>query len=84
MPRYFFHIEKPDWSIDDTGTELADEQAARVAAWRHLGEILKDEAGAVSSHGALRLRVTDMFQRQVIAITASVETAGHSSPSDVE
>ena len=75
MPRYFFNIEKRHWSIDDTGTALPDEQTAREAAWRHLGEILKDEAGDVSAYGALRLSVTDTLQRPVIVLSASVETA---------
>jgi hypothetical protein len=42
MPRYFIHVHDGTSMIDDEGTELPDLTAARLAAVRLSGELLRD------------------------------------------
>ena len=44
MPCYFFHIYDGISALDDTGTELPDIAAARTAALRMSGEIIKQDS----------------------------------------
>ncbi|MBW8813452.1 MAG: hypothetical protein JF588_08505 [Caulobacterales bacterium] len=44
MPRFFFDVHDGSSSIDDDGTELPDEAAARRAAAELAGRMLADEA----------------------------------------
>ena len=43
VPRYFFNVHDGRCEIDTEGTELADQNAARLMGVQLAGEILKDE-----------------------------------------
>lgn len=43
MPRYFFDIHDTGSTRDDTGTECADDEAARMLAIRTLPDVARDE-----------------------------------------
>jgi hypothetical protein len=60
MPRFFFHIDDGVFVIDDEGTELPDENAARDQAVAAAGTILNDLDGAFwRGASAWRMHVTD-------------------------
>ncbi len=56
MPRYFFDIDNHKYVNDDDGTDLADDEEARVQAVIFAGDYLSDHP-AIARHGA-RFRVT--------------------------
>jgi hypothetical protein len=60
MPRYFFNIE----GDDDDGTELADDDAARVAARESFGTLITE--GSVAS--GTSMEVLDATGRRVVAL----------------
>ncbi len=75
MPRFFFNVHDAKNLRDTEGIELPDCQAARVAAIRLSGEILKDEAGSIVDGGDWHLEVTDeagliLFQMTFLMIDA--------------
>jgi hypothetical protein len=60
MPRYFFHIQEDESSLDDEGIELDDAEAARQEALRTSGGILRDgDSARLWSGRPWRLWVTD-------------------------
>ena len=56
MPRYFFDIDNHKYVNDDDGTDLANDEEARVQAVIFAGDYLSDHP-AIARHGA-RFRVT--------------------------
>ncbi|ONF50247.1 DUF6894 family protein [Methylobacterium radiotolerans] len=59
MPRYFFNIYDGVSMLDDTGTELADWQEARIQAIEFAGAVIKDEAKHIALGEDWRIEVTD-------------------------
>lgn len=59
MPRFFFNVYDGVSSLDDTGSELADRQEARIEAVRLAGEILKDDAQRIALGEDWRIEVVD-------------------------
>jgi hypothetical protein len=60
MPRYYFHLKDGRTSLDSEGTELPDVVAARHAALRLSGEILREGADELLWGGTpWRLWVSD-------------------------
>ena len=51
MPRYFFDIDNHKHVNDDDGTDLADDEVARVQAVIFAGDYLSDHP-AIARHGA--------------------------------
>lgn len=47
MPRYFFDIDDHKHDVDDEGTELADDDEARIQAVIFAGDYLRDHPGMV-------------------------------------
>lgn len=59
MPRFYFNIYDGVSLPDNTGTELAGWDEARIEAIRLAGEVLKDQAKQISLGEEWRLEVTD-------------------------
>lgn len=57
MPRYFFDVHDGVSIIDDEGTELADEHAARIAAAQLAGRLLADHPSHFWDGGEWRIVV---------------------------
>lgn len=79
MPRYYFHTESGDQSLDDEGMDLPSHQTARVEAARLLGEMLKDNAHEFWAKKSLKLIVTDesgliLFALDLSAVEAPAVT----------
>lgn len=76
MPRYFFNTQNGRLFVDEEGTELPDLSAARAAAVRLAGEVLRDEGEAFLCTSAWHLDVADetgsvLFSLDVLASGAS-------------
>ncbi len=72
MPRYFFHSEDGHLEVDEAGTELADNAAARTEAVRFAGALLQDRPQAVWETTRWRMLVTD--ERKAILFAVEVAT----------
>ncbi|SEH88937.1 hypothetical protein SAMN02799636_04301 [Methylobacterium sp. 275MFSha3.1] len=59
MPRFFFNIYDGVSMLDDTGTELADWQEARIQAIELAGAVIKDEAKHIALGEDWRIEMTD-------------------------
>lgn len=59
MPRYHFNTHDGQVSIDELGTELPDEMAARYEAIRMAGKILDDDKRRLATGGDWFMEVTD-------------------------
>lgn len=59
MPRYFFHAEDGVRCTDEDGLELPGPDAAKAAALKMLGEMLKGKAAEFWTSGSFRLTVTN-------------------------
>lgn len=59
MPRFFFNVYDGVSSFDDTGTELASWEEARIEAIQLAGAIFTDEARRIALGEDWRLEVTD-------------------------
>lgn len=75
MPRYFFDIYDGVSMLDDTGTELADRQQARIQAIEFAGEVIRDEAKHIALGEDWRIEVTDerklvLFRFEFITLEA--------------
>ena len=77
MPRYFFHSEDGRLEHDETGTELADTAAARVAAVQFAGALLRDRSQALWESTRWRMLVTD--ETDAILFTIEMNTVIGSS-----
>ncbi|HEX7947599.1 MAG TPA: hypothetical protein VF495_23245 [Phenylobacterium sp.] len=70
--RYYFHAEDGRCFHDEEGTELADDDAARIEATRVLGQLLNEDPMQIWRDAAFAIRVTDsegapLFTLQVVA-----------------
>lgn len=75
MPRYYFNVYDGLSSLDVEGTELPDWRAARKAAIRLAGEILKDDADRIDLGEDWRIEVADqtglvLFQMTFLVVEA--------------
>ena len=59
VPRYHFNVYDGVSSLDSDGTELPDWRAARIAAIRFAGEILRDDADRIDLGQDWWIEVTD-------------------------
>jgi hypothetical protein len=59
MPRYFFHIHDGEESMDEDGTALSDDDAARSHAIVMAGQMLRDAGLKFWDGNEWRLWVTD-------------------------
>src|SRR5215210_1900046 len=73
MPRYFFDVslENGPWSEDDGGTDLPDDEAARVAALDLALTVAKEPPVVV---GALAVRVRNHEPYSLATVRLLVET----------
>lgn len=67
MPRYYFNIRHRFAEMDSEGAELANLQAARLAAVRLSGEMIRDLGQSLWDTPVWRLEVTDA--RQIVLFT---------------
>ena len=72
MPKYFFHSEDGFLVQDSSGTELADQAAARIEAVRLCGALLHERPQALWESTRWRLLVTD--SAGMILFTVEVNT----------
>ncbi|MGU3663166.1 DUF6894 family protein [Methylobacterium sp. A49B] len=77
MPRFFFNVYDGTSSLDDTGTELADWQTARIEAIRLAGAIFTDEAQKIALGEDWHIEVTDerrlvLFRLDIVSQEAPV------------
>ena len=83
MPRYFFHTLDGFLDLDQEGTELADDNAARLQAVRYIGELLQSDPNYIWDGHALRVNVTNETGKAVFTVlTMAVGNASKSSLSD--
>ena len=59
MPRYYFHTADGHRWSDPEGSELPDEQTARVEAVTFAAEVLRGRAEEIWRDGQWRVEVTD-------------------------
>lgn len=69
MPRFYFHVHDGQSLLDTEGSPMLDARAARIAALRFAGEILKDDACRISSNGGFRIEVTDDASHSVLRLS---------------
>ena len=71
MPHYFFDIHDGGSTRDDTGTECADDEAARKQAIRTLPDIARDEIPKDGDRRAFMVLVSDEAKRPIFSATLS-------------
>ena len=71
MPRFYFHSEDGHLTHDDTGTELEDENAARLEATVRLGNALQRDPAKFWETGFLRVLVSDASRRILLSVETS-------------
>ena len=71
MPRYFFDIHDGGSVRDDTGTECADDEAARKLAIKALPDIARDEIPRDGDRRAFIALIRDEDGRPVFSATLS-------------
>ena len=59
MPRFYFHIEDDSEIIDDLGTELSSNAAAKCEALRYASRLICDEAERYWDAGEFQMTVAD-------------------------
>ncbi|MFB0488372.1 hypothetical protein ABIE45_000958 [Methylobacterium sp. OAE515] len=72
VPRYFFNVHDGRSEIDTEGTELADQDAARLMGVQLAGEILKDEGYRQMLGDTWHLDVLDGADGVVCRVDVSV------------
>ena len=71
MPRYFFDIHDGGSTRDETGTECADDEAARKLAIRTLPDIARDEIPKDGDRRAFVALIRDEAGHPVFTATLS-------------
>ncbi|MDB5734396.1 MAG: hypothetical protein JWP16_1803 [Alphaproteobacteria bacterium] len=72
MPRYFFNVQDSS-GRDIEGSELADLHAAKEAAVRLCGEMIREIDGAFWDAPLWRLEVTNPQNRLLFSLTFAAE-----------
>ncbi|MCK8456772.1 MULTISPECIES: DUF6894 family protein [Sphingomonas] len=76
MPRYFFDIDNHKPVNDDDGTDLANDEEARVQAVIFAGDYLSDHP-AIARHGAhFSVAVRNDRGRVLLAVAVMIDEAG--------
>ncbi|MBC3941852.1 DUF6894 family protein [Sphingomonas albertensis] len=76
MPRYFFDIDNHKHVNDDDGTDLADDEEARVQAVIFAGDYLSDHP-AIARHGAcFRVTVRNGEGSVLLAVAVTIDEHG--------
>lgn len=73
MPRYFFHVLHDGAQPDMEGHEFADIRAARMAAVRLSGELIKEIDEKFWDAPAWQLQVTGPDRKPLFILTFSAE-----------
>ena len=68
MSLYFFHTLNGFLDVDQDGTELADDNAARLQAVRYIGELLQGDPTYIWDGHALRVNVTNETGKAVFTV----------------
>lgn len=81
MPIYHFHIEDGGRHPDREGSDLPDDEAARLQGARLLGELLKEQPEVFWQDQCLRLTVADASQLTlfVLEVTATASPVAYAS-----
>lgn len=58
MPQYYFHTRDGAYVIDDVGTELPSDAAAKIEAARLIGTLVSDDPDQIWADGSFHLEVT--------------------------
>ena len=72
MPRFFFNTNDDVELWDDEGTDLPDLDAARRAAIRYAGELLREAGPCVAFDDTWQLRASDANEAVVFTIDVRV------------
>lgn len=75
MPRFFFHVHDGRLIRDESGTELADQEAARTAAAQLAGRLLIDKPAEFWNAGEYAVEVEDDQGRLLFSLKFSAEDA---------
>jgi hypothetical protein len=80
MPRYYFHLRHTDTLVsDDDGQELADVQAARIAALEIADDLLNEYAfSGVTDDPGRQIEVADASGQTVVIVP--VERVANAEP----
>jgi hypothetical protein len=73
LPRYYFNVRHNTAERDGEGSELADIQAARLAAVRLSGELIQELDRSFWDTPDWRLEVTDAGQNVLFTLTFSAK-----------
>jgi hypothetical protein len=73
VPRYFFHVLHDGTQPDMDGHEFADIRAARMAAVRLSGEMIKEIDGKFWNAPTWQLEVTGQDRKLLFTLTFSAE-----------
>jgi hypothetical protein len=80
MALYFFHLEDHVLSVDQHGTELPDDEAARDQATTMVGAILREEPRKFWDTGLWRLLVTDADRKVLFRLEFRGISSGDTGP----
>lgn len=72
MPRFFFNTNDDVELCDEEGTDLPDLEAARRAAIRYAGELLREAGPCVAFGDTWQLRASDADEAVVFTIDVKV------------
>ena len=78
MPTYYFNVYNDDVTLDDEGSELADDHAARARAVKEARALAADTVRRGHFVGHHRIEVTD--EHQNVIGTVRFDEAVHVSP----
>ncbi len=73
MPRYFFDIDNHTHDADDEGTNLADDDEARVQAVIFAGDYLRDHPEIIWDGSRFSVAVRDENDAVLLTIAVTVE-----------
>ncbi|PTQ63913.1 hypothetical protein C8J45_104158 [Sphingomonas sp. PP-CE-3G-477] len=73
MPRYFFDTDNHTHDGDNEGTDLADDDEARVQAIIFAGDYLRDHPGIVSAGNRFSVSVRDARDTILLTVVVTVE-----------
>lgn len=68
MPRYFFHLRNDHETVDDEGSDFADDQAAQKEALATARELLADAIKSGKKSLPEQIVVADASSREVATI----------------
>lgn len=73
MPRYFFDIDNHKRVVDDDGTDLSDDEEARVQAVIFAGDYLSDHPAIARGGACFRVAVRDERDGVLLTVKVTVE-----------